>query len=250
MSNPAIDDRFAAYGRTYAESEQFPLRKHLEAPSFLSALGDVTGLTVLDAGCGSGFYARTLARAGAAKVIGLDLSEGMLAVAVDRERSENLGIDYEVGDLSDAGRLGPVDIVTAVYVLPYATSLDHLEAMCRGAADALRPNGRFVTFALNPDFARADGWYEPYGFALRCAHTGQEGEPATLASDLFDPPLEVSLRRWSAQAHLTALRKAGFDTIAWSDPEPSRDGLAAFGARFWANYTRIPHARILTAHHP
>ncbi|WP_280449351.1 class I SAM-dependent methyltransferase [Nocardia brasiliensis] len=247
MNNPATGDRFATYGATYAESEELPLRKHLEAPSFLSALGDLAGLAVLDAGCGSGFYARSFARSGAARVTGLDMSEGMLAVAEERERTEAYGITYVLGDLSDAGRLGPVDVVTAVYVLPYATSLAHLAAMCRGAADALRPGGRFVTFAVNPDFATDPAWYAPYGFALRCAHTGQEGEPVTLVSSMFDPPLEVALRRWSHQAHDTALRAAGFADIKWSSPQPSAAGVAEFGAEFWASYTRIPHALIVTA---
>ncbi|MFE9581307.1 class I SAM-dependent methyltransferase [Nocardia sp. NPDC006044] len=246
MNNPKIGDRFAAYGETYAQSEQLPLRKHLEAPSFLSALGDIDGLSVLDAGCGSGFYARTLVRAGAGTVTGLDPSEGMLAVAEQLERTETDGIAYVLGDLADAGRLGPVDIVTAVYVLPYATSLEHLEAMCRGAAAALRPGGRFVTFAVNPEFARDPDWYAPYGFALHCAHTGQEGEPVTLVSELFDPPLEVGLRRWSRQAHENALRSAAFDDITWTRPTPSAAGLAEMGPEFWAPYTEVPHALILT----
>ncbi|MFC9435207.1 class I SAM-dependent methyltransferase [Nocardia sp. NPDC057030] len=250
MNNPAIGDRFAAYGATYAQSEQLPLRKYLEAPSFLSVLGDIEGLSVLDAGCGSGFYARTLARAGAGKVIGLDPSEGMLAVAEQLERAETDGIAYVLGDLADAARLGPVDIVTAVYVLPYATSLEHLAAMCRGAAAALRPGGRFVTFAVNPDFARDPDWYAPYGFALRCAHTGQEGEPVTLVSELFDPPLAVHLRRWSRQAHETALRAAGFADITWTHPRPSTAGIAELGPEFWAAYTQIPHALVLTGLRP
>ncbi|MFI6213377.1 class I SAM-dependent methyltransferase [Nocardia brasiliensis] len=250
MSNPAIGDRFAAYGETYAQSEQLPLRKHLEAPSFGSALGDIDGLSILDAGCGSGFYARALARAGAGKVVGLDPSEGMLAVAEQLERTETDGITYVLGDLADAARLGPVDIVTAVYVLPYATSLAHLEAMCGGAAAALRPGGRFVTFALNPAFAHDPDWYTPYGFTLRCAHTGVEGEPLTLVSQLFDPPLELSLRRWSRQAHESALRTAGFEAITWTRPQPSTAGIAESGAEFWQRYTQIPHALILTARRP
>ncbi|MGW4844378.1 class I SAM-dependent methyltransferase [Nocardia brasiliensis] len=250
MNNPATGDRFATYGTTYAESEELPLRKHLEAPSFLAALGDLAGLSVLDAGCGSGFYTRTFAGSGAARVLGLDMSEGMLAVAEERERNEGYGITYTLGDLSDAMRIGPVDLVTAIYVLPYATSLEHLAAMCRGAAEALRPDGRFVAFALNPEFAADPGWYAAYGFALRCAHTGQEGEPVTLVSGMFDPPVEVSLRRWSKQAHDTALSRAGFDSIVWSAPKPSAAGLAEFGAEFWEPYTRNPHALIVTAHRP
>jgi SAM-dependent methyltransferase len=52
-----------------------------ELPSFLSLLPEVTGSRVLDLGCGAGQLAHYLAEHGAAEVIGVDLSERMLALA-------------------------------------------------------------------------------------------------------------------------------------------------------------------------
>ena len=50
--------------------------------------GDVAGKAVLDVGCGSGVYAADFARRGARRVVGVDLSAGMLALA---ERGRRAG---------------------------------------------------------------------------------------------------------------------------------------------------------------
>ncbi len=58
------------------------------------------GRTVIDIGCGPGHYSIALARAGAAKVLGLDFADGMLKIA--RERAAMLGVaqrcSFEFGD--------------------------------------------------------------------------------------------------------------------------------------------------------
>ncbi|MFI6213097.1 class I SAM-dependent methyltransferase [Nocardia brasiliensis] len=244
------DDQFAALGSAYAASEQWPMRRQLEAPSLLTAIGDLSGLSIVDAGCGSGFYVRLFARLGAARVIGIDPSPGMLAVATGREDAQPLGVRYVHSDLADAGRVGPVDLVTAVYVLPYAETIDDLRGMCRGAADALHPGGRFVAFALNPEFSADPTWYQRYGFVLRSKTERAEGEPLTLTSHQFDPPLSVTGYHWSREAHETAMRDAGFDDIAWTAPVPTPEGVSEHGADFWEPYLRCPHALILTARIP
>jgi ubiquinone/menaquinone biosynthesis C-methylase UbiE len=47
------------------------------------ALGDVTGKTAVDVGCGSGRYCVELARRGARRVVGVDLADNMIALARD-----------------------------------------------------------------------------------------------------------------------------------------------------------------------
>lgn len=63
----------------------------------LSALPGVEGQAVLDVGTGTGRAALVLARRGA-RVIGLDASEQMLAVARSRAGAEGLGVEFVVGD--------------------------------------------------------------------------------------------------------------------------------------------------------
>ena len=61
--------------------------RYFAAFETLTALGDKT---VLDIGCGSGPYVAEAARRGAAKVVGLDMAEGMLELA--RRRVETAGL--------------------------------------------------------------------------------------------------------------------------------------------------------------
>src|SRR6266446_1206404 len=53
----------------------------LEHADLLALLPDVDGRRVLDLGCGAGQLARHLATTGAAEVVGVDVSERMLAMA-------------------------------------------------------------------------------------------------------------------------------------------------------------------------
>ncbi|HXN48334.1 MAG TPA: class I SAM-dependent methyltransferase [Bryobacteraceae bacterium] len=46
----------------------------------------IEGKTVLDIGCGPGHYSISLARAGAARTVGLDFADGMLRLAADHAR--------------------------------------------------------------------------------------------------------------------------------------------------------------------
>jgi 2-polyprenyl-3-methyl-5-hydroxy-6-metoxy-1,4-benzoquinol methylase len=58
----------------------------LEWPAQRAVLGDVTGLRILDAGCGSGAKAVALAEGGAAEVVGIDIAQAFVAhdhVSVD-----------------------------------------------------------------------------------------------------------------------------------------------------------------------
>ena len=57
----------------------------------------LAGQRILDQGCGLGVACRYLAGLGA-RVVGLDLSSGMLVRARRREEDQPLGIDYIHGD--------------------------------------------------------------------------------------------------------------------------------------------------------
>src|SRR5215470_835328 len=70
----------------------------LEGPMFREAVGDPTGLDVLDLGCGTGRHALWLAAAGA-RVTAVDFSEGMLAEA--RRKPGASGVRFQVHDLRE-----------------------------------------------------------------------------------------------------------------------------------------------------
>jgi malonyl-CoA O-methyltransferase len=71
------DDPYREWAPIYPPSAHNALMR-VEQRAMLSLLGDVAGRSVLDAGCGTGRYARLIAERGAARVICVDRSASML----------------------------------------------------------------------------------------------------------------------------------------------------------------------------
>lgn len=61
----------------YGRSKYQPWRTYIETFTLMNLIGDPTGKAVVDLACGEGFYSRMIRKRGAARVLGVDLSEGM-----------------------------------------------------------------------------------------------------------------------------------------------------------------------------
>ncbi len=109
-----------------------------------------SGGPVVELGVGTGRIAIPVAADGI-QVIGVDSSEGMLAVA--RERAELAGVELDLrhGDLRDPPVEGPVPLVLAPFrsLLHMETEPDRIAAV-RAVRRLLEPNGRFVFDVFNP----------------------------------------------------------------------------------------------------
>lgn len=117
-----------------------------EWPAVRALLPDLDGARVVDLGCGFGAFARWAARAGAAEVLGIDLSERML----DRARAGTADdrVRFEVGDLDVIDLpAGAYDLAYSALALHYVVDLDRL---ARVVHDALRPGGRLVFTTEHP----------------------------------------------------------------------------------------------------
>jgi len=79
---------YDAIAEEYRASKLIPFRLEVEQPTLFDMLGDVWGLRVLDPACGEGIYSRWVRRLGAARVHGIDLSQGMVDLAEQTERQE------------------------------------------------------------------------------------------------------------------------------------------------------------------
>jgi len=128
----------------------------LEQPALARLLPpSLAGLRILDLGCGFGDFARTARARGAASVVGIDVSEKMLAEA--RRRTEDSAIRYERAAIEAlAVEDGAFDLAVSSLALHYVA--DYPAAVRRIAA-ALAPGGRFV-FSVEHPMCTAMGVYE------------------------------------------------------------------------------------------
>lgn len=134
----------------YQRAKQQPWRLHLEHFTLFKLLGDLKGKSVLDLACGEGFYTRFLKRRGAARVVGVDLSHGMIELARREEEKSELGIEYLVHDVKHLDLDEIFAVVVAAYLLNYAQTADELLEMSASITRHLKPGCRFVTVNNNP----------------------------------------------------------------------------------------------------
>ncbi len=237
--------QFDQLGALYEDMATWPFRRHIETPSVFAAIGDLRGLDAFEYGCGSGYYSRLMKHAGARQVVGYDLAEGMLDYARRCARREDLDIGF-CGVIEGCER--NFDVVLAVYVFPYATTIPELKQMAVEMMAPLRPGGRLVALPLHPRYAPAPNYYSGCGFSLSpddVAEPYRDG--GRLRLDLHHGSQNASVHAWywSQEAIEAALHEAGADMIEWSNPrlapghgmEPVPQALQAYVAQ--------PHAAII-----
>jgi SAM-dependent methyltransferase len=236
--------QFDDLAELYEEFSAMPFRQRLEFPTVLGLVAETASPRVLDLGCGSGVYSRLLRARGVPHVTGLDASQGMIDYARRREQREQLGIRYLAGAALPLHLHGTFDLVLAVYVLPYATAYEELVGLCRTAADALRPGGRFLTLPMNPDFPPDPEYYARYHFWIRAEAGREDAAPVRLNLRLGEREVSLTARYWTCATLLRALAEAGFRNPrrrVHRCPEET----TAQQRDFWTPYVSAPHAVIL-----
>jgi SAM-dependent methyltransferase len=129
-----------------------------EWPALRAMLPDLTGLRALDLGCGFGWFCRWARAHGAASVLGLDLSEKMLARA--QAETNDAAIRYARADLEQA------DLAAGAFDLAYSSLAFHYVAdfagLVRKIHAALAPSGKLVFSIEHPicTAPRQPGWAE------------------------------------------------------------------------------------------
>jgi SAM-dependent methyltransferase len=115
-----------------------------EKPALFSLSPDLTGLSVLDLGCGFGENCAEFKRRGATKVVGVDLSEKMLSVA----KNENTGIEFIRADMSDLSFFtDKFDVVFSSLAVHY---IKDFKQFVKGVAALLKPGGFFIFSQEHP----------------------------------------------------------------------------------------------------
>lgn len=106
----------------------------------------MSGLTIVDVGCGGGLLTEPMARLGAS-VTGIDAAEESIRVAELHAREQGLSIDYQAAlpeAMASEGRA--FDVVLNMEVVEHVPDLDAFLAAC---AALMRPGGVTVVSTIN-----------------------------------------------------------------------------------------------------
>jgi SAM-dependent methyltransferase len=225
----------------YQRSKQQPWRQYIECYTLFELIGDLTGRAVLDLACGEGYYTRQLKQRGAARVVGVDLSTGMIELARSQEASQPLGIEYLVGDAKDLRLAEQFDVVVAGYLLNYAATREELLAMCRTIAGCLKPECRFITVNNNPAQPRAEfPLGRKYGFVKCADEEPRDGTPIIWTFFLDQGPFSITNYQLSIATHETVFSEAGFRVVNWHKPRLMPEGAATHGEAYWVEFLEHP----------
>ncbi|MBI1796462.1 MAG: methyltransferase domain-containing protein [Candidatus Eisenbacteria bacterium] len=197
------------------------------------ALGPLAGRSVIDLGCGTGHLALLFARLGAGAMTGLEPSARHAGAA----RRRHPGLRVVRGGLPRAPFRRAFDDAVAVLSLEHQRSLDEAYA---SVATLLRPGGRFVAIAGDPEFHRTPRW----GLGL-VTHARADGSllvattyPVGTVHDVIRPPEQFE----------RAARGAGFDVTDRAALAPD-EALIARDPR-WRLFSGRPVAWLITAAAP
>ena len=117
-----------------------------EIPALFSLLPDLTGMKILDLGCGFGEHCKEFVNKGAKEVTGIDISEKMLAVA--REENSDPKITYINMAMEDLGKLdGLYDIVISSLAMHY---IEDFRGVLKNINRLLVPGGYFIYSQEHP----------------------------------------------------------------------------------------------------
>jgi 2-polyprenyl-6-hydroxyphenyl methylase/3-demethylubiquinone-9 3-methyltransferase len=98
----------------------------------------LNGLSILDVGCGGGLMSEPLARLGA-QVVGVDASPGNIAAARLHAKSQEVTVDYRLGDPTDV--LDPGERFDVVLALEVVEHVSDVPAFVDTVASGVKPGG-------------------------------------------------------------------------------------------------------------
>lgn len=185
-----------------------------DRPALLALLGDVAGLRVLDAGCGSGLYAEELLRRGA-EVVAIDRSARLLDIARARVgarvRWHHHDLTKPLGWLADSS----VDHVLCALVIHY---LEDPVPTLREFRRVLTGDGSVVLSTHHPagDWVRLGGSY----------FTDEMYE------DTWSTGWVMRYRRRPLQTIFREFAEAGFRVDDLIEPRPAPEMEASFPEKF------------------
>jgi len=234
------DDFFRGYSQLPRSVEGLDAAP--EWPALQALLPNLTGRRALDLGCGFGWFCRWVREQGAVSVLGIDVSEKMLARAAEATRDP--AIAYTRADMERL-ELPPAsfDLVYSSLALHYVENLDRLISIVHRS---LAPSGSLVFSVEHPIFTAPS---EP-GWSTNAA--GRKTWPVD--SYLEEGPRTtdwlakgVIKRHRTLGSYVNMLIRAGFVIRHVEEWGPTQEQIAA--KPNWADERQRPPFLLIAARH-
>jgi 2-polyprenyl-3-methyl-5-hydroxy-6-metoxy-1,4-benzoquinol methylase len=236
----AVRDAWNANAAVWSDgvrAKRDSMRAAYHDPTLFSMIGDISGMCILDIGCGEGITARALGKAGAT-VVGLDVSTELIARARNSAGDRVRYVEGSFTAIEDAIPNERFDLVISVMALMDSPDL---EATAKAVRLALKPGGRFIFSVMHPLFTSSTNEFV-------------ENETAVLMRDYFDRTMHVS--QWSFHGdtsvrpfsiptfprtigdYVNELADADLRIVRIEEPQPSDEAIASVPRL--ARYTKFP----------
>ncbi len=211
-------------------SEQDPIKQYVQYPGLLKLLGNVSGKSVLDAGCGNGHLTKKIAELGA-HVTAFDISLDQLKLAA--QNNYHPRITYFRRDLTKLWMEPSFSKVVAAMVLPYAPNEQTLQVSLWEIYKALLPRGILTAVVINSAFWKAGThaynrrFHKNFDNGIKLDWLDSNGK---IIDTVEFPAL------YSKQQYEQAARRAGFCKIRWEVLMPSQEGRKNMPAEYWKSF--------------
>jgi SAM-dependent methyltransferase len=227
---------------------QDPSKRFVQYPWALAQVpAQLSGMRILDIGCGEGSLARMIARRGAL-VCGYDNSIAQIHRASLEERKERLGIEYihaDPVDVLEKAPPQPFDIALSVAVLHYARDRAHLEAFFSSTYRLVKSGGHFAALVSNAGFLR-------FGQTIYNRRYCREPD-GRLRVDFLDATgirCSAVYSDFSRTDYETSAFEAGWGKFTWCPVKVTEEGKRELGG-FWNGFEEdCPYAGFTVVKRP
>jgi len=157
----------------------------------------LNGLRILDVGCGGGLMSEALACRGA-HVVGVDASPGNVAAARLHAQSQNVAVDYRLGEPAEV--LSTEELFDVVLALEVVEHVREVPAFLRTVAARLAPGGTLFVSTIDRTFKSFAVAIIGAEYLLRVLPRG------THQWSMFVRPEELTSALTSSDLHMNDLR--------------------------------------------
>ena len=119
-------------------------------PVVFKLLWDVKNKKILDLGCGQWYFSRLLTKQWA-NVTGIDISEDLIKIGVQRNQEQNLKIKYFVSDAANLKDLNDNEFDIVVSNMAFM-DIENIKGTIEECSRVLKNNGFIVFSLINPIF--------------------------------------------------------------------------------------------------